>query len=312
MTWHGSLLQVVGNALFDSPFNQLWPILVLPALAALASDRTGRLLPEGRHAALWAAILTIAPGLVALGVIVPAVEFGQVLTWRGIVTRRITPLAALALATWPIARAAARQWEVARLFQAASAPGERLRRAAERFGVPARELATDDKECFVAGLARPTVFVSRGALAQLGDAELDAALAHERAHVEGRDTLWLMALSYFRDLAPFGRGEALEAFRAAREARADRQAADAAGRLNLASALVALARRGSAPAAALPLVRESALRARMRALLEGEASPAGAGARSWARLAAGIGLNLLLVAWPVVQWQLMMMFCESA
>jgi hypothetical protein len=50
----------------------------------------------------------------------------------------------------------------------------------------------------------------------------------------------------------------------------------------------------------------------MRALLEGEASPAGAGARSWARLTAGIGLNLLLVAWPVVQWQLMMMFCESA
>ncbi|HEY1425427.1 MAG TPA: hypothetical protein VGF50_02030 [Caulobacteraceae bacterium] len=310
MSWHGSALQAIGNALFDSPFNDLWPLVALPALAALASDRTARLLPDGRWKAVWAAILTLAPGLVALGAMSQAFDFGPVLTWRGIVTRRITPLAAAALAGWALVHAVAGQRDVARLFRASTPPGERLRRAADRLGLAARELATDEAECLVAGLVRPTVFVSRGALAQLGDAELEAALLHERAHVKGCDTLWLLVLSCFRDLAPFGRGEALEAFRAAREARADRVAAASAGSLNLAAALVALARRGPAPAAALPLARETALRARVRALLEVEA-PSEAGGRSRAELAAGIGLNLLLVAWPAIQWQLMLIFCDS-
>jgi Zn-dependent protease with chaperone function len=311
MSWHGSPLQVVGNALFDSPFNDLWPIVVLPALAALASDHTARLLPRGRRATLMAAILTLAPGLVALGVMSQAMDWGLVLTWRGVVSRRITPLAAAALAAWAVGRAVARQWQVARLFSASAPPGERLQRAAGRLRLSVRELATDEKECLVAGLLRPTVFVSRGALDQLADAELHAALSHERAHIDGRDTLWLPILAFFRDLAPFGRGEALEAFRAGCEARADRTAAAAAGPLNLAAALVTLARPGPAPTAALPLARETALRSRIRALLDDDGPPA-AGGRDWAQLAAGAGFTLLLVAWPVIQGQLMLMFCDEA
>jgi Zn-dependent protease with chaperone function len=38
----------------------------------------------------------------------------------------------------------------------------------------------------VAGLRRPRVLVSAGALLELGDDELEAALAHERAHIERR------------------------------------------------------------------------------------------------------------------------------
>ena len=310
MTWHDSSVQAVGHALFFSPFSGLWPVVVLPALAALASDRTARLLPAGQRAAIFAAVLAIAPGLVALGVISQAMDLGPVLTWRGLVLRRLTPFVAAVLAAWPIARAMARQVGVARLFGVSTAPGERLQRAATRLGVAARELPTDENECLVAGLLRPTVFVSRGALAQLGEAELNAALSHERAHIGGRDTLWLMLLSLFRDLAPFGRGEALEAFRAAREARADGQAAAAAGSLNVAAALVALARRGTAPAAALPLAREDTLRRRMQALLDG-APPTAAARRNWVELGIGTGFNLLLVAWPVIQSQLMTVFCDG-
>jgi Zn-dependent protease with chaperone function len=153
------------------------------------------------------------------------------------------------------------------------------------------------------------VFLSRGALAGLEDDELEAALCHERAHIAGRDTLWLLALALLRDLAPWGRAGALEAFQTAREALADRHAASSAGSLSLASALVALARPGPTPAGVLPMAKNDTLRWRMQALLETE-TEAAAPPRSWARIASGVGLNVALVAWPAAQFELMMMFCR--
>lgn len=311
MSWHGSALQVAGNALFDGPFNDLWPLVAAPALAALISDRTARQLPRAAAMSLPAALLAAAPGLAAIAVIVQAIDLGPVITWRGVVTHWITPLAAGALAVWALARACARQAEVGRLFAASTSPSDRLARAAARLGLRARQLASDEKECFVAGVLRPTVFVSRGALRRLNDEELEAALCHERAHVEGRDTAWLMTLSLLRDLAPFGRGVALEAFRAARETRADRCAAASAGPLSLAGALVALATPTAAVAAVLPMARGDSLRWRMQALLDGEAATASAPGRIWARTIAGVAASAALIAWPAIQWQMMMIFCDS-
>ena len=115
------------------------------------------------------------------------------------------------------------------------------------------------------------MFVSSGALALLNDAELCAALHHERAHVTSRDTLFLVLLAFLRDLAPWGRGVAFDAFRAAREAAADRVAASSAGALNLAAALIALARPGreARGAAVLSMASGDGLRWRMQALLDG-------------------------------------------
>jgi Zn-dependent protease with chaperone function len=161
----------------------------------------------------------------------------------------------------------------------------------------------------VAGVLKPTVFISTGALAQLGDDELLAALSHERAHLRGHDTLSLAILSVLRDLAPWGRGVALEAFRAAREAAADRAAAAAAGPLNLAAALVALARPGGLKVAgALPMARQDGLRWRMQALLEAE-TDAITPLRLWAQLSLGLVLSALLVAWPALQFELLLIFC---
>jgi Zn-dependent protease with chaperone function len=306
---HEPLLHQIGDPLFDGAFRNLWPLIVVPALSALLSERTARLLPQTPRAWIPAALLTALPGLVALGALYPALTtWGDVLTWRGVVLLRLTPAVALAFLGYALVRAALRQREVARLFSAGTAPGERLARFARELGLRALELPTQERECFVAGVLRPTVFVSRGTLDRLGDAELSAALHHERAHVTGRDTLMLFALSLLRDLVPWGGSAALEAFQTAREAIADRQAAAHAGPLNLAAALVALARPGPSQAGVLPMARKDTLRWRMQALLD-TGTDAPAAGPSWAKVGGGLALNIALVAWPIAQFQLMESFC---
>jgi Zn-dependent protease with chaperone function len=242
----------------------------------------------------------IAPAWVSQGVLNRALSnLGLVTTWRGALRFWVTPFAASCLIAYPIVRAALRQREVGRLFRAAQPAGPRLAAAARRLGVRALELPTAERECFVAGVLRPTVFISRGALAALGEAELEAALRHERAHIRGHDTASLFVLSMLRDLAPWGTGAALEAFKLSREAIADREAAAGGGSLDLAAALLALARAGPAPAAAvLPMARPDTLRWRLQALLETDVS---SGRLSWAQVTTGMGLSLALVATPALQ-----------
>ncbi len=307
--WHEGPLHMAGDFLFDGAFRNLWPLFLLPLAAALISDRTARLLPRTPGSWLPAAILAAAPALTALGAIYPALTtWGEILTWRGIVLMRITPALALVMLGYALVRMVLRQRAVERLFQAAVPAGRRLRAMAERLGIPVLELPTHERECFVAGLVRPTAFISRGALEALDEDELEAALCHERAHIRGHDTLMLFILSLLRDLAPWGRGAALEAFKTAREAIADRDAAANAGSLSLAAALVALARPGPAPAAVLPMAKHDNLRWRMQALLD---QPEPEPDRPWAKVVGGMGLNMALVAWPVAQFELMLLFCPT-
>jgi Zn-dependent protease with chaperone function len=309
----GSLFRtLVGYPLFGSAFHTLWPLFLMPMLAAFVSGHAARALPRTPEAWMPAALLAALPGLVALCelwlVMTPTIV-GSTTTWRALVLMWFAPAVGFALLGHALARALLRQREIRSLFRASTEPSERLARVAAALGLYARELAVDQKECFVAGVLRPTVFVSRGALTGLGDAELLAALHHERAHVRGRDTLLLFLLSLLKDLAPITRISALEAYQAAREAAADRAAVASAGRLNLASALLALARPGPAPAAILPMAKPETLRWRMQAILEEEAAPAGG--VSWPRVIGGLVAGAALLAWPVVQLQLLEVFCWS-
>ena len=307
-TWHEGPLHMLGDFLFDGSFRNLWPLFVIPLITALISDRTARLLPRTPGAWPAAAILVLAPAASAAGALYQALTtWGHILTWHGVVLMRVTPAVAAILLGYALVRMVLRQREVGRLFRAASPAGPRLAAAAARLGLRALELPTTDRECFVAGLFKPTVFISRGALEVLDDDELEAALCHERAHVLGRDTLMLFALSLARDLAPYGNGAALEAFKTAREANADRAAASNAGSLSLAAALVALARPGPTPQGVLPMAKRDTLRWRMQALLDTDAPEP---KRSWAQVAGGVGVNIALVAWPAAQFELMLMFCE--
>ena len=309
MSWHDIALDAA-YFVIKSPFRNLWPLIVAPAAAALISDRTARLLPRSAAGSIPAAALAAVPGLVGLAVIFHAINIDPVITWRGVVAHRLTPLAAAGLLAYAIVRAVQRQSQAARLFAVARPASGRLASAAARLGLRALEIPSDAKHCFVAGALRPIVFVSSGALAQLDEAEFDAALHHERAHVTGHDTRWLMLLAFLRDLAPWGRGVALDAFRAAREASADRAAARTAGPLNLAAALVALARPGreDARTAVLPMACGDTFRWRMQALLDGT-SPPSPSRSEWVRLAGGLGFGVALLTWPLVQLRLIELLC---
>jgi Zn-dependent protease with chaperone function len=295
---------------FKSPFRNLWPLAVVPAIAALISDHTARFVPRTPSGSIPAAALAAIPGLVGLMVIVHAINLDPVDTWRGVVAHRITPLIAVALLGYAIFRAVQRQASVSRLFTLAKPASGRLAGAAARLGLRAMEIPSDSKDCFIAGTLRPSVFVSSGALARLDEAEFDAALQHERAHVAARDTLWLMLLAFLRDLAPWGRGVAFDAFRAARETAADRVAAHAAGELSLAAAMIALAQpgRGAADSTVLPMASADNFRGRLQTLLHGESTPdLSRGERLG--LMAGLSCSAALLAWPVVQFHLIELLC---
>jgi Zn-dependent protease with chaperone function len=309
MNWHDNFVLV---ATLLGPFHNLWPLFVAPAAASLISDRTARFVPQTTTGSIVAAMLAAAPGLVGLAVIFQAIDvWHHVRTWHGVVFYWITPAIAVGLVAYAFGRAMQRQSQVARLFAVAEPARGHLARAAAELGARVLQIPTDDKECFVAGVLQPTIFVSRGALAKLDDATLMAALQHECAHMRGRDISVITALAFLRDLAPWGHGAALEAFRTTREVAADQAAARLAGPLNLATALIALARSGHDDQRALTLsiARGSNFRSRMQALLDGDKREK-TSVHTWARLAGGLSLSLMLLLWPVVQVQALELICS--
>lgn len=105
----------------------------------------------------------------------------------------------------------------------------------------------------LAGVMRPRVIVSRRVLEALSGEELEAALAHERAHRKSGDNLKRLALFLAPDVLPF-----LRAFTRLDRSWAkliewaaddDATGGDSQRSLSLAAALVHMARMGSAPSA---------------------------------------------------------------
>jgi hypothetical protein len=78
----------------------------------------------------------------------------------------------------------------------------RLTSASRRLG-PAGSVVVGGRDVMlaVAGLRRPAVLVSAGAMLELDDDELEAALAHERAHIERRHRYVLVYAELCRALA---------------------------------------------------------------------------------------------------------------
>lgn len=103
----------------------------------------------------------------------------------------------------------------------------------------------------LAGVMRPRVIVSRRVLQTLSREELEAALAHERAHRKSGDNLKRLALFLSPDILPFSRIFARLDGSWARliEWAADDEATsgDSQRSVSLAAALVQLARMGAAP-----------------------------------------------------------------
>jgi hypothetical protein len=154
---------------------------------------------------------------------------------------------------------------------------------------------------FTAGFWRGATFASSAAWRTLGAAERAAAVAHERAHQEGRDLLRRAALALLAIAgAPLIGRRMLSVWDSATERLRDRDAAAAIGdETSVASALVALARAGSAcPAWTASLVPADELSLRVASVLDERGPRVRAGARlvttSGVALVAAIPVAFLL------------------
>lgn len=148
-------------------------------------------------------------------------------------------------------------------------------------GLRAPALAVDDPfpVVAVAGIWMPRLYVARRVLAALTREELAAVVEHEAAHLRRRDNLVRLLLCACPDaLAWGGRGETLErAWSAAAERESDASVGPESRRLDLASALVKVARlaegRSLTMTAAAAFYAGDPIADRVRRLLEPPAAP---------------------------------------
>ena len=298
----------LGQLLFDSTISWLWPIAVLPALSALLCNRAADLLPPTRADWRVAAALAGAPGLIMLILLAMAVGRG-VLHFHLDGIQHLIKYHLVWLLAWPILlpaimKARARGRRLSELTARSIPPGTRLAAAAADVGIEARELPLRTSECFVAGVRRPIAYLSTAAVARVSDAELRAALHHERAHRDGADPALYAILSFLADVVPTG-DRAMQACREARERRADTEAALHAGPLPLASALLAFSRPRQA---GLVGMADADPAWRLRAILAVEAE--GRPAPIPARVIAALIVSGAMAAWPAVQVPLAFLLCD--
>ncbi len=137
-------------------------------------------------------------------------------------------------------------------------------------GVPAFEMSCAAPALLVSGVCRPRLLVSGQAAELLNSSEMEVAIQHEMAHVRRRDNLKKMVLRFCR--FPFLSGLEREWLTAAEMAADDAAVTDERTALDLASALIKIARASGgmvAPELAMSLVPEkgACLSARIQRLL---------------------------------------------
>lgn len=111
-------------------------------------------------------------------------------------------------------------------------------------GETVRLVATDIPASAYVGVWKPEILLTDGLMAQLDTEQMQAVLAHERAHAYYRDTFWFFWLGCLRTATAWlPRTEALwQELLLLRELRADRRASLQSDALALAEALVTVAR----------------------------------------------------------------------
>jgi Zn-dependent protease with chaperone function len=145
---------------------------------------------------------------------------------------------------------------------------------------------------------RSRVVVSRGAVASLTAAELEAVLAHERAHLRARHDLVLEAFTVLQQAFPavVTSRRALDEVRLLVEVLADRAARRRCGARALVTAFSALTSNGTASAPAATLAAsELGLRARLDLLLDENRHPVQSVAVALAAIAVLVLPTLLVV-----------------
>jgi len=166
-----------------------------------------------------------------------------------------------------VALAVRRSREVERLVRASSPPSARVRHAGDRAGMRVREVSSAGPVVVLAGLFRPTVFVSTEAVSRVNDAELLATIRHEAAHAQRRDLVCGAIVTFIADVVPLPVGALIALHHRAREFAADAHAARIADPCDLASALLALARPAKVAGGIAAFAEAGTVRDRLGALL---------------------------------------------
>jgi hypothetical protein len=303
------LLREAALQLSVGPIRDLWPLLLIPAAAALVRDRLVVAPAESRAASAAHAALLAAPGALALALIAYALADSfppdKALRWSPAWT--LAPGLGIALLALTAVRLGQRMEGVRRLFRASVPPRPRLAALGRELGLRIREIDTAESTCFVAGFLRPTAFISASVPERLSEAELVAAFLHERAHARAFDTLRLLVLSALHDLRPLGGRRAMAAFVAGLERLADAHAVRACAPADLAAAIVHLRAPTRPGALVLPVAEASHVRWRLSRLLAEDPSPG----RGSARLILAALLTSALLAWPAVQLALLHAYCQG-
>lgn len=242
-------------------FTSLCASLVVPPLAWLCiralSPAISAMNDDRRWQAGVAASAAVLPGALFLVLVVfgiadglksPCLQF----TAGKILYGLLATLIAAAIVR-SFLRANNRQRELHAMLAGAKPAPERAAMIADEVGITLFEVQ-DDREVLVMVASTPQVgaYISTLALRQFDDAELRAALFHERAHLERRDhrvTPWLYFLS---DLLPLPAAEIIGVYRCSREFCADAGALSHVKRTDLASALLRVAR-ATAPSVPRPV-----------------------------------------------------------
>lgn len=292
-------------------FASLCGALVVPAIAWLGvralTPGIQAMHDDPRWQSGLAAFAASLPGavflaLVGLGVAQGAKSPCLQLTAGKILYGLLAALIAAAIGR-SIVRAYRRHGEL-RAMLAGSRPVQgRAAQIAAEVGIPLFEVS-DDRQMLimVAGAPHPGAYVSTLSLEQFDDAELRAALFHERAHLERRDhhlTPWLYFLT---DLLPLPVERLIGVYRCSREFCADASALSHVKRTDLASALLRVARAttsaGMRPVAAF--AERDAMSGRLEALLRPKADALPNARRRAAVLAGLVLIVAFAVAVPVI------------
>ena len=119
----------------------------------------------------------------------------------------------------------------------------------------------------IVGLLRPTIYFSRGFIAQLSPAALQVVIAHEQAHATRYDNLWTL-LVRAASISWLNRRRLVDALELAQEQACDQRAAQRVGdRLVVAETLLQCQRLAQTPQVACAFLRGQ-LAARVQVLLE--------------------------------------------
>jgi Zn-dependent protease with chaperone function len=286
----------------------------LSALAAAAYPLVGRAVPRLRPSSAAAVLLSLklAPGAAAslfiLAAFLPAqyrFEPRNVEESAGytVMALGVAGAATLALA----ARRAWRDWAATRRLQRRWLAAAGAARIVTPDGLPVYCVRDRAPMLSMSGVRRPRVFVSRRVFEALSAAELEASLAHERAHGAAADNLKRLVVACSPDMLGLWRqGREIErGWREAVEFAADARARSGSeGRgLLLASALLKVARMTSEPelgarAAASAFHDGAPIWDRISRLLAAEVGeePAPRLGRGWSCLLCGATLSVAIAA----------------